>query len=65
MLDLDMAPYAVFVWSSWAISAVVLAAVAVRALIAARRWKRELAELEAAAEFTRPQVARSAIGQEE
>ena len=27
MLDLDMSPYAVFVWSSWALSALVLAAV--------------------------------------
>ena len=43
MLDLDMSPYAAFVWPAWGISAVVLAALSARALIAARRWKRELA----------------------
>ena len=37
MLDLDMSPYGVFVWSSWAISAAALAAISIRALIAARR----------------------------
>jgi heme exporter protein D len=44
--DLDMSPYGVFVWSSWAISAAALAVLSLRALIAARRWKRELARLE-------------------
>ena len=48
MLDLDMSHYGVFVWSSWAISAVALAAISLRALIAARRWKRELDRLEEA-----------------
>ena len=48
MPDLDMSPYGVFVWSSWAISAVALAVISLRALIAARRWKRELARLEEA-----------------
>ena len=47
MLDLDMGKYAVYVWPAWGISVVVLAALAVRALIAARRWKAELAKLEA------------------
>jgi heme exporter protein D len=47
MLDLDMGKYAVYVWPAWGISAVVLAALAARALIAARRWKAELARLEA------------------
>lgn len=47
MPDLDMSPYAAFVWSSWALSALVLAAVALRALAASRRWKRELERLEA------------------
>ena len=46
MLDLDMSPYGAFVWPAWVISAVVLAALSARALIAARRWKRELARLE-------------------
>nr|MCB7500139.1 heme exporter protein CcmD [Enterobacter roggenkampii] len=48
MLDLDMSPYGAFVWPAWGISAVVLSALSARALIAARRWKRELARLEAA-----------------
>ncbi|HYC97326.1 heme exporter protein CcmD [Brevundimonas sp.] len=46
MIDLDMSPYAAFVWPAWAISAVVLAALAARALIAARRWSAELKRLE-------------------
>jgi len=48
VLDLDMSPYGAFVWPAWGISAVVLVALSARALIAARRWKRELARLEAA-----------------
>jgi heme exporter protein D len=47
VLDLDMGRYAAFVWPAWGLSAVVLAALAARALIGARRWKRELARLEA------------------
>ena len=47
MLDLDMGRYAAFVWPAWAISAVVLGALAARALIAARRWQAELRRLEA------------------
>ncbi|HYD26604.1 heme exporter protein CcmD [Brevundimonas sp.] len=47
MLDLDMGRYAAFVWPAWAISAVVLAALAARALLAARRWSAELRRLEA------------------
>ena len=47
MIDLDMSPYAAFVWPAWAISAVVLAALAVRALVSARRWSAELKRLEA------------------
>lgn len=63
MLDLDMSPYAAFVWPAWGISAVVLAALTARALIAGRRWKRELDRLEGAK--PRPQAARSAIGLQE
>ena len=48
MLDLDMSPYGVFVWSSWGISAVALVAISIRALVAARRWKSELTRLEEA-----------------
>ncbi|HEY0600104.1 heme exporter protein CcmD [Brevundimonas sp.] len=47
MIDLDMSPYAAFVWPAWAVSAVVLAALAVRAIAAARRWSGELKRLEA------------------
>ena len=72
MLDLDMTPYAAFVWPAWGVSALVLAALVVRAIIASHRWKRELARLEAdqnatseAADTNRPQAARSAIGPQE
>ena len=46
MLDLDMSPYAAFVWPAWGISAIVLAALVVRAVAASRRWKAELKRLE-------------------
>jgi len=48
MLDLDMGRYAGFVWPAWAISAVVLAALVVRAGLAARRWQAELKRLDEA-----------------
>jgi len=50
MLDLDMGAYAAFVWPAWGISAVVLAALIVRTVAGARRWKRELERLEASRE---------------
>ncbi|WP_426019174.1 heme exporter protein CcmD [Brevundimonas sp. DWR2-3-1b1] len=70
MLDLDMTPYAAFVWPAWAVSALVLTALTARAVIASRKWKRELMQLEADAsteqsDSNRPQVARSAIGPKE
>ena len=72
MLDLDMTPYAAFVWPAWGVSALVLVVLTVRAVVASRRWKRELARLEAdqgthpqAADTHRAQVARSAIGPKE
>ena len=72
MLDLDMTPYAAFVWPAWGVSALVLTVLTVRAVVASRRWKRELARLEAdqgthpeAADTNRPQAARSAIGPKE
>ncbi len=46
MLDLDMGRYAAFVWPAWALSAAVLATLAARALVAARRWSAELKQLE-------------------
>ena len=66
MLDLDMTPYAAFVWPAWGISALVLTALTVRAVIASRKWKRELDRMDTAAEeAARPHVARSAIGPKE
>ena len=47
MPDLDMGKYAAFVWPAWAISALVLGALAVRAMIAARRWSAALRRTEA------------------
>ena len=46
MIDLDMAPYGAFVWPAWGISAIVLGALAARAILAARRWSAELKRLE-------------------
>ncbi len=46
MPDLDMTPYAAFVWPAWGISALVLAGLAVRVAVAARRWKAELRTLD-------------------
>jgi heme exporter protein D len=46
MLDLDMSPYAAFVWPAWGVTVIVLAALIVRAATASRRWKRELQTLE-------------------
>lgn len=46
MFDLDMSPYAAFVWPAWGISVVVLGAVVVRAVAASRKWKAELKRLE-------------------
>lgn len=71
MLDLDMTPYAAFVWPAWGVSALVLVVLTVRAVVASRKWKRELTRLEAdqalsseAADSNRPQAARSAVGQQ-
>lgn len=46
MPDLDMGAYGAYVWPCWAISAVVLTALALRALVASRRWKAALKRLE-------------------
>lgn len=54
MPDLDMSPYAAFVWASWGVSALTLAALAVRALAAARHWKHELDRLEGDARPSSP-----------
>lgn len=47
-LDLDMSPYAAFVWPAWIISVAFLGALAVRGVVLARRWKRALIQAEAA-----------------
>lgn len=59
MFDLDMGRYAAFVWPAWALSAVVLAALAARAVIAARRWSAELKRLED--DPNRAQAVRSTV----
>lgn len=46
MLDLDMSPHGVFVWGAWGVSLVALAFVSVRAVLASRRWKKALDQLE-------------------
>ena len=46
MPDLDMSPYAAFVWPAWGISVIVLAAVVARCVTASRKWKAELKRLE-------------------
>lgn len=61
MPDLDMSPYALFVWPAWGISLLVLTALVVRAVTASRRWKAELKRLE---DEGRPQAAQGAIGPE-
>ncbi|WP_291839994.1 heme exporter protein CcmD [Brevundimonas sp.] len=61
MLDFDMGKYAAYVWPAWGISAVVLAALAARALLAARRWSAQLKRLEN--DPDRPQAAPGAAGQ--
>ncbi len=58
MPDLDMTPYAAFVWPAWGVSALVLAGVVARAVTASRRWKAELKQLE----DDPAQVALGAIG---
>ncbi len=65
MLDLDMGRYALFVWPAWGASALVLIALAARALIASRRWKRELQRLTDADEAARSQAAQRAAGQKQ
>ncbi|KQY89618.1 heme exporter protein CcmD [Brevundimonas sp. Root1423] len=63
MIDLDMGAYAAFVWPAWGISAVVLTALAVRAVVAARRWHSELKQLDKDAANSRARVGQSPIAQ--
>ena len=64
MLDLDMSPYAAFVWPAWAVTAAVLAGLVLRALMASRRWRAELKRMETA-DAERPRAADVAEGLEE
>jgi heme exporter protein D len=61
MPDLDMSPYAAFVWPAWGISALVLGAVTAGAVSASRKWKAELKRLEDDGEAV-AQAAQSATG---
>jgi len=63
MLDLDMSPYAAFVWPAWGISVLVLGAVVTRAVASSRKWKAELKRLEDGGEAV-AQVALSAVAEE-
>jgi heme exporter protein D len=54
MPDLDMGEYAAFVWPAWGLSALVLGALAARALFAARRWSAALRRLDEAPTEDRP-----------
>jgi heme exporter protein D len=63
MIDLDMGAYAAFVWPAWGISAAVLAVLAVRAIVAARRWNAELKQIDKDPPQARARVARSAVVQ--
>ena len=65
MIDLDMGAYAGFVWPAWGISAIVLAALAARALIAARRWNAALKQLDRDPDAARAETARTTAAQPE
>jgi len=65
MLDLDMSPYAAFVWPAWAITAIVLAGLVLRAVTASRRWQAELKRMEAEARADRSPAAEDAVGPHE
>ena len=47
MIDLDMSPYAAFVWPAWGLTALVLGGLIARTAVASRARRRELAALEA------------------
>ncbi len=47
MLDFNAGKYAVFVWSAYALSALVFLVLIVSSLLNARRWRREVLRREA------------------
>lgn len=61
MIDLDMGAYAAFVWPAWGISAVVLTALAVRAVVASRRWNAELRQIDKDAPASRAQAGQGPV----
>lgn len=56
MLDLDMTPYALYVWSAWGVSALALIGLTVGTVLYASYWLRELKDLEKAAEDAKAQA---------
>ena len=54
MLDLDPGPYGFYIWTSYGLSAVALAWLAVSSLAFARRWRRRAEALEARAQEVEP-----------
>jgi heme exporter protein D len=61
MIDLDMGAYAAFVWPAWGISAVVLATLAIRAMVAAQRWNAELKRIDGDTPTSRAQAGQSPV----
>lgn len=45
-MDFDMGAYGAYVWPAWGLSTLTLAALAIRAGLAARRWSAALKRLE-------------------
>ncbi len=54
MLDLDPGPYGFYIWTSYGLSAVALARLAVYSLAFARRWRRRAEALETRAQEVEP-----------
>lgn len=48
-LDLDMGRYGGYIWPAFAVTAVVLAALVIEALLRSRRWRREVERRESEA----------------
>lgn len=65
MIDLDMGAYAGFVWPAWGISAIVLAVLAARAVITARRWNAALKQLDPDGNAPRAPAASNPAAQSE
>ena len=57
MPDLDMSPYAAFVWPAWTVSALVLGGLVAADVAASRRWARALRTLEREARADRETAA--------